>query len=150
MPRFPSNFPSAHFNFTDMHFGRLHLDRVRAHDADVAATMSSELCAALDTDENIVMVATEGARTFTFVAVPQQVLDNEPGPRLLPSSDPKIVLLAVAIEVLGRKADDCLATIDPREAELKWRRMWDWYFERALEVAKNQFASTIPDVVNPE
>ena len=144
MPRFPSDFISGHFEFADSHFKRVHLERVRSHDPDVAAAMVGELRAALDGEENIVMVATEGERTFTFVAVQEQVLGNEPGPRLLPSSNPKVVLLAVPIEVLGRKADDCLATIDPREAEMKWRRMWDWYFERALALLQTQQPPVIP------
>mgnify|MGYP006281544045 FL=1 len=97
----------------------------------------------------MVMVATEGERTFTFIAVPQATLDGEPGPRLLPSAEKNTVVVAVPIEVLGRKADDCLATVDPREAERKWGRLWDWYFERTLELLPREGPPSIPDVIDP-
>ncbi len=146
MQKFPEDFGSESFQMDDFDSMEESLKKVREHNPELAKNLKDEIeRAALNPDEEVLIVGTEGDYTITVFLVPESVIGGLAGPVLMPSSDEKKILAAVSRERVQKKADKCLSIPDPLLAQQEWQKMVDWFFDKTVEEIKLGRVEFIPD-----
>lgn len=146
MQKFPEDFGSESFEMDDFETMEESLRKVRQHNPELAKSLQDEIeRAALNPDDNVLIVGTEGDYTITVFLVPEDVIGGHSGPVIVPSSDKNKILAAVSMERVQKKADQCIEMPDPLLAQAEWQRMIDWFFEKTVEEVKGGRAEFVPD-----
>jgi len=146
MPRFSDDFESDSFDFTDSSALGRSMSRLISHDPLVAANLQEEIDnASNNPDDNVLIVGTDGDYTITIIIVPESTIGNSIGPVIMPSSDSRKILAAVSKEATQRRADQCLAMVDPILAQQKWEGMVSWFFDKTLELIYDGSAVFVPN-----
>lgn len=149
MAKFPGDFESHSLCFDDHQALHAAIGRIWSHDPILADFVGAEMRRAVDDPEsNVLCVGTDGDLTVTVILVPQAMISNQTGPILLPSADPRHVLAVASVEVLGRRARECLETGPTAQARSEWDNTVNWFFDRALALARSGVRPKVP--VSPE
>lgn len=148
MAAFPGDFESDSLDFDDHLALHAAIGRIWSHDPALADFVGAEMRrAAEDPQSNVLCVGTDGDLTVTIILVPQAMIANETGPVLMPSANPSHILAAASMEVVSRKANECLAMGPTVDARSKWDATVNWFFDRAVAYARLGVRPFVPDAM---
>jgi ATPase subunit of ABC transporter with duplicated ATPase domains len=113
---------------------------------ELSNNMYSELNMALEGQDNVLIVGTEGTKTITILTTPEEIVGGR-GPVLIPTSDSSRIVSMVSKEFVEGMAGMCQDMEDQDEAEVIWQELLTEFFDKTIEKSENGDGKTpsVPD-----